>query len=123
MRQERFNEPHKLGLERLTGDNTGLVYANERSEVVTDEEGRELLTLLGAPVAQAGGVAWLRHLGKLSRRDLQSIPQDSTTDAKSVADPTPIFANSASAVSASESWLIKARSRALKRLAGKNKDR
>lgn len=41
MRQERFNEPHKLGLERLTGDNTGLVYTNERSEVVTDEEGRE----------------------------------------------------------------------------------
>ena len=37
MRQERFNEPHKQGLERLTGDNTGLVYCNERTEVVTDE--------------------------------------------------------------------------------------
>ena len=41
MRQERFNEPHKLGLERLTGDNTGLVYANERKEKVTDESGKE----------------------------------------------------------------------------------
>ena len=41
MRQERFSEPHKQGLERLTGDNTGLVYCNERTEVVTDEEGNE----------------------------------------------------------------------------------
>ena len=41
MRQERFNEPHKQGLERLTGDNTGLVYCNERTEVVIDEEGNE----------------------------------------------------------------------------------
>ena len=41
MRQERFTEPHKIGLERLSGDNTGLVYANERTEIVTDEEGRE----------------------------------------------------------------------------------
>ena len=41
MRQERFLEPHKQGLERLTGDNTGLVYCNERTEVVTDEEGNE----------------------------------------------------------------------------------
>lgn len=41
MRQERFNEPHKLGLERLTGDNTGLVYANERTETVKDENGEE----------------------------------------------------------------------------------
>ena len=41
MRQERFNEPHKQGLERLTGDNSGLVYCNERTEVVTDENGNE----------------------------------------------------------------------------------
>lgn len=41
MRQERFNEPHKQGLERLTGDNTGLVYCNERTEVVIDEDGNE----------------------------------------------------------------------------------
>lgn len=41
MRQERFSEPHKQGLERLTGDNTGLVYCNERTEVVTDEQGNE----------------------------------------------------------------------------------
>ena len=38
MRTERFNEPHKQGLERLTGDNTGLVYANERTEIVTDPD-------------------------------------------------------------------------------------
>ena len=41
MRTERFTEPHKLGLEKLTGDNTGLVYTNERTEVVTDEQGSE----------------------------------------------------------------------------------
>lgn len=41
MRQERFNEPHKQGLVRLTGDNTGLVYTNERTEVVPDENGNE----------------------------------------------------------------------------------
>ena len=41
MRQERFLEPHKQGLERLTGDNTGLVYCNERTEIVTDEVGNE----------------------------------------------------------------------------------
>lgn len=41
MRQERFSETHKQGLERLTGDNTGLVYCNERTEVVTDEQGNE----------------------------------------------------------------------------------
>ena len=38
MRQERFNEPHKQGLERLTGDNTGIVYANERTETEADSE-------------------------------------------------------------------------------------
>ena len=39
MRTERFSEPHKQGLERLTGDNSGLVYCNERTEQVTDENG------------------------------------------------------------------------------------
>lgn len=38
MRTERFNEPHKQGLEKLTGDNTGLVYCNERDERVTEPE-------------------------------------------------------------------------------------
>lgn len=32
MRIERFTEPHKQGLEKLTGDNTGLVYCNERTD-------------------------------------------------------------------------------------------
>ena len=41
MRTERTNEPHKLGLERLTGDNTGLVYANERTEQEPTDEGGE----------------------------------------------------------------------------------
>ena len=41
MRQERFNEPHKQGLEKLTGDNSGLVYCNEHTEVATDEQGNE----------------------------------------------------------------------------------
>lgn len=39
MRTERFSEPHKQGLERLTGDNSGIVYCNERTEQVTDENG------------------------------------------------------------------------------------
>jgi len=38
MRTERFNSPHQLGLERLTGDNTGLVYSNERIVQVEDPE-------------------------------------------------------------------------------------
>ena len=41
MRREQFYEQHKQGLERLTGDNTGLFYTNERVETVTDEEGIE----------------------------------------------------------------------------------
>ena len=32
MRTERFNEQQQLGLLKLTGDNTGLVYTNERTE-------------------------------------------------------------------------------------------
>ena len=41
MRQERFSEPHALGLVRLTGDNSGLVYTNERTEQVIDQETNE----------------------------------------------------------------------------------
>lgn len=41
MREERFYEPHKQGLERLTGDNTGLVYCNERIELEPQEDGTE----------------------------------------------------------------------------------
>jgi len=41
MREERFYEPHKQGLERLTGDNTGLVYCNERTEFEPQEDGTE----------------------------------------------------------------------------------
>jgi hypothetical protein len=41
MRTERFSEKQELGLHKLTGDNTGLVYANERQEQVSDEEGGE----------------------------------------------------------------------------------
>lgn len=45
MRQERFYEPHKLGLERLTGDNTGIVYANERTETEVEPETGEERTV------------------------------------------------------------------------------
>lgn len=38
MRTERFNEPQQLGLHKLTGDNSGLVYVNERVEKVVDQE-------------------------------------------------------------------------------------
>lgn len=41
MYQERFTEPHKLGLERFTNSNAGRFFANERIEQVekTDENG------------------------------------------------------------------------------------
>lgn len=44
MYEVTFDERHKLGLERLTGSNRGLVYANERRvtvDVPADEEGGE----------------------------------------------------------------------------------
>jgi len=44
--------------------------------------------------------------------------QELTTDAKSVADHTLTSENTVSAVSASENWLTKVRSLALKKLAG-----
>ena len=39
MRTERLTEPHKLGLERLTGGNRGLFYCNERTEQVPVPDG------------------------------------------------------------------------------------
>jgi len=41
MRTERFYERQQSGLHKLTGDNTGLVYANEREEQepVVNEDG------------------------------------------------------------------------------------
>lgn len=41
MYEERFNEPHKLGLERFTNSNAGRFFTNERTEQVekTDENG------------------------------------------------------------------------------------
>lgn len=39
MYQERFSEQHFQGLERLSGDNSGRFYCNERTEQVTDESG------------------------------------------------------------------------------------
>ena len=41
MRTEQFIEQQELGLHKLTGDNTGLVYTNERTEVIVDQEGEE----------------------------------------------------------------------------------
>ena len=38
MYEARFTEPQALGLHRLTGDNSGEVYTNERTEQVTDPE-------------------------------------------------------------------------------------
>ena len=41
MRTERFYEQQHLGLHKLTGDNTGLVYTNERTEMEPTEDGGE----------------------------------------------------------------------------------
>jgi len=41
MRTERFYEQKPTGLVKLTGDNTGLVYTNERTEQESAEEGGE----------------------------------------------------------------------------------
>lgn len=38
MYTERFNEPHKLGLERFTNSNAGRFFTNERTEPVIDSE-------------------------------------------------------------------------------------
>ena len=62
----------------------------------TDEEGRELLKLLGAPFSRL--------------QSLQSIQQDSTTDAKSAVDLMLIFVSTVYAEFASESSLIRAKS-------------
>ena len=35
---QQFDTRHKLGLERLTGDNSGRVFANERTVTVEDAE-------------------------------------------------------------------------------------
>lgn len=42
MREERFYEPQPTGLVKLTGDNTGLFYTNERVEKEFTEEGVEI---------------------------------------------------------------------------------
>lgn len=44
MYEERFSEQHRQGLERLTGDNSGRFYCNERTEEVTDAETGEART-------------------------------------------------------------------------------
>lgn len=44
MYEERFTEPHKQGLERLTGDNSGRFFCNERTEKVEDPETGEMRT-------------------------------------------------------------------------------
>ncbi len=44
MYEERFTEPHKQGLERLTGDNSGRFFCNERTEQVEDPETGEMRT-------------------------------------------------------------------------------
>ena len=41
MYTERFEQRHKIGLERLTGGNRGLVFCNERTETVLDENDQE----------------------------------------------------------------------------------
>jgi hypothetical protein len=41
MYQERFTEPHALGLERFTHSNAGRFFCNERTETVADEGGEE----------------------------------------------------------------------------------
>lgn len=41
MYEGRFKEQQTLGLHRLTGDNSGEVFTNERTEQVTDPETKE----------------------------------------------------------------------------------
>ncbi len=45
MYEARYPEPRAIGLHRLTGDNSGEVYANERTEQVTDPETGEERTV------------------------------------------------------------------------------
>lgn len=41
MREERFYEKKPLGLEKLSGDNSGLFYTKERTELEPQEDGSE----------------------------------------------------------------------------------
>ena len=88
----------------------------------TDEEAKELLKLDGRSVRKVRGGydKWLKKsmIIKAAARS-QSTLLVLTTDARSAADLMPICESSASAVSASENWLMKVRFRVLRRQAGK----
>jgi hypothetical protein len=64
-------------------------------------------------------LSWLKSLWLLNSRELQSIRQELTQDAKSVEDLMLILESSVFAVSASENWLTKVRFLALEKQAGK----
>ena len=79
MRTERFNEQHALGLVRLDGDNTGLVYTNERTEVVYDEQGNE-------------HTEWLYDVYEVSdARDPHKVKNDVINDQHPFGDETKIL--------------------------------
>lgn len=62
MYTERFLEQHKQGLVRLSGDNSGIFYCNERTETVADPETGEERTEYVYDVYQ---VADARQPGKV----------------------------------------------------------
>ncbi len=64
-----------------------------------------------------------KSMKKVSQQEHLNTLLAHITDAKSVVDPMRISANTVSAVSALENWLIKAKSLALKSLAGKHEQR
>jgi len=85
MRQERFYEPHKQGLERLTGDNSGLVYCNERTEQepVHNDDGSESEETRTVYVYDVYEIA--------DARDPHSVKNDVITDQHPFGDETKIL--------------------------------
>ena len=79
MRTEQFFEQQELGLHKLTGDNTGLVYTNERTEVIVDQEGEER-------------TVWLYDVYEVSdARDPHKVKNDVIGDIHPFGDETKIL--------------------------------
>ena len=85
MRQERFYEPHKQGLERLTGDNSGLMYCNERTEQepIHTDDGQE---------SEETRTVWVYDVYEVADcRDPHSVKNDVITDMHPYGDETKIL--------------------------------
>ena len=83
MRTERFDEPQATGLIKLTGDNTGLVYTNERQEQVEETADD------GSPVIKT---VWIYDVYEVSdSRDPHKVKNDVISSEHPFGDETKIL--------------------------------